>query len=275
LTSGRKEAINSDFSSFENQSVSKEMIVHGPRFASVFGGYFSNPDIARPLVETVQKAIDATHPQVVADLGGGTGFVLVELLRRCLQGVKLVNVEASPKQLAACTDGRIVPLPASVDRVTRKELLAEDTDGKLLLIARAVLHYFGRSGLDPLLSHLHRQLRPGEFFIHQSGTFARPQDADLINHLYTRMGSGKWFFTVDELKSRLEDAGFIVREILPAPSLEMSSSDLGERYELSPEQMASIGQEIEQLFGKQEVFACDGEEFNARLQTYIFNCEAA
>jgi hypothetical protein len=89
------------------------------------------------------------------------------------------------------------------------------------------------------------------------------------------MESGKWFFTVDELKSRLEDARFIVREILPAPSLGMSSSDLGERYELSPEQIASIGQEIEQLFGRnQDVFARNGGEFIARLHTCIFVCEA-
>jgi SAM-dependent methyltransferase len=275
LTSGRKKGINSDFSSFENQSISKEMKVHGRRFASIFDGYFSDPEIARPLVQAVQRIIEVTHPQVVADLGGGTGFILKELLRRGLQGVKLVNVEASPKQLAVCTDSRIVPLSASVDQVTRRELMADGENAKLLFTSRAMLHYFGHFGLDPLLCHLKKQLRPGEFFVHQSGAFASQQDADVINDLYARMDTGKWFFTVDELKSRLDDAGFIVREILPAPSLEMSSLDLGERYELGPEQIASIGQEIEQLFGKQEVFACDGEEFNARLQTYIFNCEAA
>lgn len=250
------------------------MRVHGSRFASIFDGYFSDPDIALPLVDAVQKAIDVTHPQVVADLGGGTGFVLGELLRRGLQGVRLVNVEASPKQLAACTDGRIVHLPTSIDSVTRAELHAEDIGGKLLLIARAVLHYFGRSSLDPLLRHLKDQLRPGEFFVHQSGAFECQRDADVINHLYTRMDSGKWFFTVDELKSRLEDAGFVVRDVLPAPSLEMSSLDLGERYELGPELMASIGQEIEQLFGKQNVLMLFGKEFNAYLHSWIFVCEA-
>jgi SAM-dependent methyltransferase len=275
LTSGKKGVINPDFSSIENQSISKEMIVHGPRFASVFGGYFSDPDIALPLVEAVQRIIDVTHPQVLADLGGGTGFILEELLRRGLQGVRLVNVEASPKQLAACTDSRIVPLPASVDRVTRRELLAEDTNGKLLLIARAVLHYFGRSSIDPLLRHLKDQLRPGEFFVHQSGAFKHQQDADVINHLYARMDTGKWFFTIDELKSRLDDAGFVVHEIIPAPGLEMGSDDLGERYGLSLEQRASIGKEIERLFGQnREVFVCNGGEFIVRLHTTIFVCEA-
>lgn len=274
MTANKEEAIEPDYLS-ENKSVSKEIKVHGRRFNSIFDGYFSDPEVARPLVEVVRRAIDDTHPQVVADLGGGTGFILEELLRRGLQGVRLVNVEASPKQLAACNDGRIVPLPTSVDRVTRRELQAEDVNVKILLIARALLHYFGCAGLDPLLRHLRSQLRPGEFFIHQSGAFACQQEADVINHLYARMESGKWFFTVDELKSRLEDAGFIVREILPAPSLGMSSSDLGERYELSPEQIASIGQEIEHLFGRnQDVFARNGGEFIARLHTCIFVCEA-
>jgi SAM-dependent methyltransferase len=251
------------------------MRVHGSRFASIFNGYFSDPDIARPLVEAVRKAMDVTHPEVVADLGGGNGFILEELLKRSLQGVRLVNVEASPKQLSACADGRIVPLPTFIDRVTREELLAGDTDGKLLLITRAVLHYFGRFGLDPLLRHLKDQLRPGEFFVHQSGAFKYQQEADVINHLYSRMDSGKWFFTVDELKSRLDAAGFIVRDVLSAPSLEMSSADLGERYGLDSEAMASIGQEIEQLFGwNQGIFARNGGEFIARLHTCTFVCEA-
>ncbi len=258
----------------DSRSISKEMIVHGARFASIFDGYFSSPDIARPLVEAVRRAADASRPRVLADLGGGTGFVLSELLRGGLQGVRLVNVEASTKQLAACSDGHIVHMPVSIDRVTRQELLPGDANEKLLLISRSVLHYFGRFGLDPLLRHIRGQLRTGEFFVHQSGAFERQRDADQINHLYARMDTGKWFFTADELKLRLGDSGFIVREVLPAPCLEMSSADLGERYGLSPEKMASIGQEIEQIFGKHEIFARDGGEFKALLQSSIFSCEA-
>lgn len=257
---------------FENQSVLNELAVHGPRWSSLFDGYFSNPDTARPLVEAIERAIGATQPDVVADLGGGTGFILEELLRRGLQGTRLVNVDVSPKQLAVCDDDRIDVLQASADRVTRSALQVEDA--KLLLIARFVLHYFGRLALDPLLRHLHGQLRPGEYFVHQSTAFQRQQDADLMNYLYARMGTEKWFFTIDELKSRLEDAGFIVREVVPAPRLEMSSVELGERYGLSSEHMASIGREIERLFGRNvEVFAFSGNEFKACLHASIFSCE--
>lgn len=260
-------------SSDEERSVRREMIIHGQRFNAIFDGYFSDPEVARPLVEAVERAINSTHPSVVADLGGGTCFILRELLRRGLQGIRLVNVDISPKQLAICEDDRIVVLQTSLDRVTRHDLQAED--GKLLLIARAVLHYFGRSGIGPLLKHLRSQIRPGELFIHQSGCFQREEDADLINHLYARMDAQKWFFTVDELRSRLEDAGFIVREILTAPGLEMSSEDLGERYGLSHEQRSSIAQEVLQLYGQNpEIFVGYGDEFKAYLHTSIFVCEA-
>ncbi len=112
----RKEVFNSYLRSSENQSISKEMIIHGPRWATIFDGYFSNSEIAQPLVKAVEQAIDATHAEAVADIGGGTGFILKELLRRGLKGVRLVDVDASPKQLSACNDDRIVALQASADK---------------------------------------------------------------------------------------------------------------------------------------------------------------
>lgn len=259
---------------FENQSVLKELSVHGPRFASLFDGYFSNPDVAKPLVDAAERAINITRPDVVADLGGGMGFILAELLKHGLQGVRLVNVEVSPKQLSACNNDRIVILQASIDKMTRSQLQAEDE--KLMLIARSVLHYVGRLGIDPLLRHLHDQMRPGEYFVHQSAAFKSQRDADLMNHLYARMGTGKWFFTVDELMSILENVGFVVHEVIPAPRLGMSSVELGERYGLSPDQSASIEREIEQLFGRNpEVFARSENEFKAFLNASVFTCEVA
>lgn len=257
----------------DEDSLRKELVVHGQRWAGIFDGYFSDPEAARPLVEAVERAIEASRPAVAADLGGGTGFVLAELLRRGLKGVRLVNVEVSEKQLTACEDSRIVPMRASVDRVVRRQLVGEDE--RLLLMARSVLHYFGKEGLDPLLVHLHSQLRPGEFFVHQSACYQRQKDADLVNHLYQRMGTGKWFFTEKELKERLEHAGFLVREVIPVPKLEMRSLDLGERYGLGPEQRVSLGQEIRRLYDPSpEIFVCSEDGFIAWLHFGIFTCEA-
>ncbi len=269
----RGDALKSRISISHEDSVRKELVVHSQRWASIFDGYFSDPEAARPLVEAVERAIDASRSVVAADLGGGTGFILKELLRRGLKGVRLVNVDVSEKQLAAHNDCRIVLLRASVDRVVRRQLVAEDE--RLLLMARSVLHYFGEVGLDPLLQHLRGQLRPEELFVHQSACYHLQKDADLMNHLYQRMETGKWFFTEEKLKERLEHAGFLVREVIPAPRLEMRSLDLGERYGLGPEQRISLGREIGQLYDPSpETFVCNEDGFIAWLHFSIFTCEA-
>ncbi len=129
------------------QSVSRELGVHGPRWARIFDGYFSDAAVARPLLEAVEKAIEISRPSVAADLGGGTGFLLAELLRRGLRSVRPVVVDLSEKQLAACTDGRIAKLQASLDKVERRQLLAGEE--RLLLMSRSTLHYFGSAWPRP------------------------------------------------------------------------------------------------------------------------------
>lgn len=254
-------------------SVSQELGVHGPRWAGIFDGYFSDAAIARPLLNAVEESINIIRPDVVADLGGGTGFLLANLLRCGPRPVRLVNVDLSEKQLAACTDRRIVKLQTSIENVERRQLLAGE--GRLLLMARSMLHYFSSAGLDPLLKHLRGQMKPGEYFVHQSACFACQKDADLMNLLYERMDTGKRFFTNDELAARLENAGFATRAVAIAPPLLMSSTDLGERYGLGPEQTEAIGREIEELFGcEQEVFAREGREFRATLCYCVFTCKA-
>ena len=52
----------------------KEMGVHGQRWASIFDGYFSDPEAARPLVEVVERAIEASRPAVAAGPGRGHGL---------------------------------------------------------------------------------------------------------------------------------------------------------------------------------------------------------
>ena len=108
------------------QSVLRESGVHGQRWAEVFDGYFSDADVAGPLLDAVEKAIDVGKPDVLADLGGGTGFLLAQLLRRGLQKVRLVDVDLSEKQLSVCANGGIVKLQSPLNQVTRRQLLAGD-----------------------------------------------------------------------------------------------------------------------------------------------------
>jgi SAM-dependent methyltransferase len=258
----------------QEQSVEKEMRVHGRRWETIHGSYFSDPEAARPLVEAICHAIDLSHPNVVADLGGGTGFVLKELLkRRALPGIRLVNVDISPLQLQECQDDRISLLQASVAQVTRQDLAAgEDV---LLLVARAILHYFSRPDQRQLLSHLRGQQKEGELFVHHSSCFQEAKDAECLSLLYERMGTQKWFGILAEMEALLKEKGWSICQVRPAPKIPLDSTDLAERYSLSPQQIISIREEISEKYGqKPEVFTFTEDGFRAWLHAYIFTCKA-
>jgi trans-aconitate methyltransferase len=259
----------------EEQSVKKEMNVHGQRWGTIFGNYFSDSEAARPLVEAILQAIEQSHPAVVADLGGGTGFILKELLKRhSLPGVRLVNVDVSPSQLSECKDSRIVLLQTSVAKITRQELQA-GANSSLLLIARAIIHYFSQSDQRLLLRHLRSQQKNGEIFVHLSSCFQNKRDAECMNLLYELMGTQKWFGSRAEMEAVLKEEGWSLCQVLPAPSARMDSRDLAERYNLQPQQIISIRKEVAREYGqKPEVFSFTDEGFNAWLQTYIFTCKA-
>ena len=68
-----------------SENICKEMGSHGAKWATVHGSYFSDLSIAAPLVNAIRKAADVHSPDVIADIGGGTGFLLSEI------GAKLMN----------------------------------------------------------------------------------------------------------------------------------------------------------------------------------------
>lgn len=258
----------------EEESVKREMKIHGMRWGSFHHHYFASPKVAEPLVETILSAVDAARPEIIADLGGGTGFLLRELLkRRPLLGVRLGDVDVSDLQLSACDDVRIERLAASALTVARRDLGAEDR--RLLLVARSLLHYFGCSGLSPLLRHLRGQLRRGELFVHQSACFEDSEDAACLNRIYEMMKTGKWYFAIDELEAALEEAGFVLSEVRTAPPLRLDSGDLAERYDLGAEEVASIREEVARDFGERPgVFTTSAGGFSAWLHYSIFTCRA-
>ncbi len=258
----------------EEDSVRREMKIHGTRWGSFHHHYFSDPKVAEPLTAAILSAVDAARPDVIADLGGGTGFLLRELLRRRpLPGIRLVDVDVSDRQLSACNDGRIERLAASASTVARQDLVADDR--RLLLVARSLLHYFGNSGLQPLLRHLRSQLHEGELFVHQSACFADDGDAACLNRTYEMMETDKWYFTIDELEAALAEAGLSLSEIGAAPPLRLDSGDLAERYGLGADLVASIREEVGREFGQRPgVFTTSGEGFTAWLHYSIFTCRA-
>jgi len=257
-----------------NQSPVKENSIYGSKWNNIHNGYFSDPFVAQPFIEAIQQAIVLSRPTVVADLGGGTGFILKELLKlKELSKLRMINVDVSTLQLSECTDKRITLLQASVDQITREQLQTNKTP--LLLFARSLLHYFGDFGLKPLLSHIRKTLEKGELFVHQTACFENKEDAECLNLIYYLMGTSKWYSTLDNLKSILSECGFSIYDIHPATKLQLKSNDLALRYHLNTQQNIFIRTEIEKVYDqKAEVFISSSNDFTAWLHYFIFSCKA-
>ena len=254
--------------------VRREAGIQGQRWQSMHQGYFSHSAIADPLVEVAAEVIAKDAPDVVADLGGGTGVVLRQLLqRRGDRPVRLVNVDLSARQLAECRDSGIEVLNASALQVRREDLRL--AGGRLMFLMRSLLHYFGREGLRPALSHLRKEMIPGELFLHQTVCFAEERDADCANRLYQTMRTGKWFPTTDGLSVALRSTGWEVCEVRYAPPLALESAELMERYQLTPHDVAAIRDDLVKRFGAAPgVLLPRPDGFIAWLHYAIFICRA-
>jgi len=212
--------------------------VYGDTWHSVHEGYFSNRNAARPLIAAIRRAIG--NATTVVDLGGGTGFILSELARSNVPEMfRLINLDASPAQLAVVNHHRIEQLHKSVEEFRRADLRAR---GPVLFVMRSVLHYAGRDGLLPLLRHLRRQMRPGERFVHQTVCFPRRREAEYSNRTYALMKTGKWLPTSRELRHHLSEAGLPATSAGDAPPLPLTVAELARRYRLSDARTARVAE---------------------------------
>jgi len=270
-----------------NEHIENEAAVHGQPWETFHGGYFADPVVAAQLVKAVQKAVDESRPDIVVDLGGGTGFLLSQLAAQCT-GVRLVNVDCSDAQLAVAGQTGIACLRGSVPEFRRSD--AAPDGQRLLLMMRSVLHYFGEDGLGPALSHLREQASDGERFVHQTACFESEQDAAALNALYKKMRTGKWYPTVEQLHAHLTDAGWRSTDANAeqpdigsdhadsrlAQPLELTSNDLARRYALSTDDVARIRAEMSEQFGEIDgVFELQPNTFTAWLHYRIWSCTAA
>jgi SAM-dependent methyltransferase len=252
-----------------------EQSLYGKKWNLVHEGYFSDPAVAAPFISAIEHAIRASHPSVVADLGGGTGFIIAILAEHDRQGEMIfLDVDSSPEQLAQARDPRISCITCSIPEVRRERLVAGG--GTLLACMRSVLHYFGEAGLKPVLRHLRSQMRSGEYLVHQTASFARARDKEILNILYEGMDTGKWYPTLDELALALREEGWEVEAVERAPSLILTMPELAKRYRVDREIMTSLGREIMDRYGPVPgTFTPTAEGFTAYLGYHIMTCRAA
>ena len=251
-----------------------EQAVHGRLWGQLHGGYFSDPAVARPLVEAVSRIWDRARPDVVVDLGGGTGFLLSQLqTTEWGRSVRLVNLDGSAVQLDAAVVSGIELLQETVECFRRARVVPAGR--RALFLMRSVLHYAGAAGLEARLRHLRAQTEPGEYWVHQTACFADGKDADCLNALYAHMRTGKWYPTVADLKTQLQAAGWQVETVAPAPALRLESGELGLRYSLAEADLRRIAGDVTVVYGTNTgVWHVNPQGFSADLHYHIFTCRA-
>lgn len=256
------------------EELGKEVAVHGAQWDTLHNGYFANSEIADYFLAPIEENIASSNPDAIVDLGGGTGFILRELIKNVPgTDIRFINLDCSKEQLSVLHHPRISCLRTSMMDFKRKD--AGQEIKQLLFIMRSVLHYFGKEGLSPLLRHLRLQMKKGEFFLHQTACFENSRDAECINLLYERMKTKKWYFTTRGLCSYLKKTGWEVISHSYAPELPLSSHDLARRYDISKDEILEIGREILARFGENtNTFQLTRNGFCAYLHYRVFICAA-
>lgn len=254
------------------QKVATEHRIHGRRWHQIHGGYFADPDIAEPLLRAVVECSAASHANSIIDIGGGTGYLLSLLKPAGVHSrTRLVGIDCSDKQLRAARAAGIEGVRGDAATFLRKTVVPGNN--RALFMMRSVLHYFGQRGLRPALRHIRQQLKPGEFFVHQTASFRREKDADCLNDLYRMMRTGKWYPTVRELRECLTKERWRVLAVLPCKTLPLTSSELATRYSISPAAMQRIRHRLSRtLHVPRSVLTMNAQGFTAFLHYHIFVC---
>ena len=258
-----------------DKQISREIGVHGQQWNVMHEGYFSDSVIARPLIAMISQYLSGSDTDVLVDLGGGTGFVLLKLIAQGVtRNMVTVNLDYSSIQLSAMEKCGITCINGLISDFSRNDLAA--LDKRLFFIMRSVLHYFGKEGLITVLRHIRNQARTGEMFIHQTACFESEIEARCINVLYREMYTPKWYPTINELRDRMINTNWQVIDICPAPPLKLSSVELGQRYGLNSQTLAKICGMLMEEFGEiDNVFHLVPDGFVAYLHYRICVAKAA
>lgn len=220
-----------------SDNVSKELHYHGGKWATAHGSYFSDPVNAKPLVDEAFKSAESFRPNIIADIGGGTGFLLDQVRERFNgDAPRLLNIDVSRDQLDQCR-GMDVMLCSALD--LRRQALVREKE-RLMLISRSVMHYFGKDQQDRFLSSLRSVMEEGEMMVQQPASFATEEECECMNILYPMMGVDKFYLTPEGLRKAHERNGFEVVSMKAAPPLDLRSEDLADRYDISDENMRKM-----------------------------------
>jgi len=254
--------------------IEREAHVHGSQWGSLYDGYFGDKQIARNYVAAIMRAAGKCKPSAIVDLGGGTGFILEQLVEAGIaDDIRLVNLDESDAQLAVCKKKRITSRKGGLQSLCRSDIVNEA--GSLMLICRSVLQYGGILGQKPWLNHLRRQLKKGEWFVHQSGCSDDLEAALALDVLFEMAGVDKWVPHKEAFVRLLKKAKFEITEDFPVQPLGMPSDGIAVRYGVSPQRMAEIKADLQRTCANRpDLFKSTPSGFVFNFPYRVFVCKA-
>ncbi|MBU4200049.1 MAG: ApaG domain-containing protein [Verrucomicrobia bacterium] len=254
--------------------VAREAHIHGKLWDKLYDSYFSNPYLARDYVAVIIRAAYKCKPSVIVDLGGGTGFILEQLVAAGIaEDIRLVNMDESDAQLAMGRHPRITPRKGAIQSLRRTEIVKETES--LMLICRSVLQYGGIFGQKPWLAHLRDQMKPGEWFVHQSGCSDDLEAALALDVLFEMMNVEKWVPHKEAFQELLTQAKFEVVDDFPMPPVGMPSDGLAIRYGVAPETLAKIKADLRRTCANRpDLFKLTPSGFTFNFPYRVFVCKA-
>jgi SAM-dependent methyltransferase len=252
--------------------VNRETGVHGAQWGGQYEGYFGSRKKAQQLIEAIEQCADATTPTVIVDLGGGTGFLLDELIQRqrIPSTARLINMDLSERQLEQVRHPRIMTLQNSFMEFLRQDVATGDDT--LMLFTRSTLHYAGVLGQLPTLRHIREQLLPGECFIQQTLAIDEPEDALLVDELIERMHSSKWITPFNALIRNCRRVGFDVIQWTDAPVLNITDTEFSARYHVPVQEMQQIRDILQKAYAERTVWSVNEHGFVMHLPYKIVAC---
>ena len=191
----------------------------GDRWYNDHIDYFSDPDVARPYIGAIIDIMVSQRPNVLADIGGGSGSITSQLAERdAWKKVRFMNLDLSYE------NGHISrgegPFSSCGYRaeLKREELVEEGQ--RLMMINRSPLQTLGVDNQRPFISRIRRLMRPGEAIVMQVSCFDSEEAKDCMNTIQSLMGTGDWYPTRSLVESMMNASDWEVLGWNDSPPME-------------------------------------------------------
>ncbi len=100
-----------------------EKTILGKNWNKAHGGYFSDKTVSCDYLTEIFKIVEKIKPDVLVDLGGGTGYILSSLIQKGIsEKIRLINLDLSEDQLSQIHSSKIKTVKGSFTEFKREEL---------------------------------------------------------------------------------------------------------------------------------------------------------